>query len=310
MPELALDDDQRHALARHLHGMGVAQLVRREAPPHAGFPRDASQLRARCGGRPRPPPCRAGDDAEQRSDRQRHPRLQPGLKLLPRPVVHPDLAAPAALATPHQQRPAARVQVGLGERERLADPQAGPPQHDDQAAQPLAVHAVARLAHDGHDLLDRRRVGRVAHPLVARRATRVELRQRGGRATATGGIEQKLGHDPSSGWESPETAPRRERCAGRQTGLPRIRAALRPGELDSRRRTKAAARCPRDYRHRERPSRMEGDSGGAPAAFHGCRERGGGRSRAGDRRVLVRISHLSSPQQRDPVCVELDSAGA
>jgi hypothetical protein len=24
VPELALDDDQRHALARHLHGVGVA----------------------------------------------------------------------------------------------------------------------------------------------------------------------------------------------------------------------------------------------------------------------------------------------
>jgi hypothetical protein len=78
------------------------------------------------------------------------------------------------------QRAAARVQVGLGERERLVDAQAGSPQHDDQAAQPAAVHAVAGAAHDGHDLLDRRRVRRVAHPLVARRPSGVELRQRGG----------------------------------------------------------------------------------------------------------------------------------
>src|SRR5215212_8730553 len=34
--ELALDDDQRHALAGHLDGVRVAQLVRREAPPHPG----------------------------------------------------------------------------------------------------------------------------------------------------------------------------------------------------------------------------------------------------------------------------------
>ena len=35
--ELALDDDQRHALARELNSMGVPELVRREAPPDAGL---------------------------------------------------------------------------------------------------------------------------------------------------------------------------------------------------------------------------------------------------------------------------------
>jgi hypothetical protein len=53
---LALDDDQRHALARHLDGVGVPELVRREASPHAGLAGDAAQLRAGGGGRPRPPP--------------------------------------------------------------------------------------------------------------------------------------------------------------------------------------------------------------------------------------------------------------
>src|SRR4029453_18066696 len=66
-----------------------------------------------------------------------------GSKLLPGPVVHADLAAAAALAAPHQQRSAARVEVGLGERERFADAQTSTPQHDDQAAQPAAVDAVA-----------------------------------------------------------------------------------------------------------------------------------------------------------------------
>jgi hypothetical protein len=33
--KLALDDDQRHALAGHLDGVRVAQLVRREPPSHA-----------------------------------------------------------------------------------------------------------------------------------------------------------------------------------------------------------------------------------------------------------------------------------
>jgi len=44
VPELALDDDQRHRLAAHLDRVRVAQLVRREAPPHTRFGRDASQL--------------------------------------------------------------------------------------------------------------------------------------------------------------------------------------------------------------------------------------------------------------------------
>src|SRR3954454_375957 len=46
VPELALDDDQRHALAGHLDGMRVPQLVRREAPPYAGLAGDAAQFRA------------------------------------------------------------------------------------------------------------------------------------------------------------------------------------------------------------------------------------------------------------------------
>src|SRR5829696_8590328 len=132
---------------------GVAELVRREASPHAGLAGDASQLGARGGRRPRAPARGAVDHAEQRSDRQLYPRVQPGRELLPRPVVHPDLAAAAALAAPHEQRTATRIQVGLDERERLVDPQARPPQHDDQAAQPAAVHAVAGAAHDRDDLL-------------------------------------------------------------------------------------------------------------------------------------------------------------
>src|SRR3954463_7113305 len=86
---------------------------------------DAAQLRAGGAGCPRPSACRTVDDAEQRSDRQLDPRLEPWFELLPRPVVHPDLAAPAALAAPHQQRTAPRIEVGLGERERLTDAQAG-----------------------------------------------------------------------------------------------------------------------------------------------------------------------------------------
>jgi hypothetical protein len=167
-------------LAGHLDGVRVAELVRREAPTHPGLAGDAAQFRAGGAGCPRPSACRTVDDAEQRSDRQLDPGLEPWFELLPRPVVHPDLAAAATLAAPHQQRTAARIEVGLGERERLADPQPSAPQHDDQAAQPAAVDPVAGVAHHGDDLFDRRRIGGVAHPLVARRAAGVELRPGGG----------------------------------------------------------------------------------------------------------------------------------
>src|ERR671911_557425 len=79
---------------------------------------------------PRPSARGAVDDAEQRSDRQLNAHVEPGRELFLGPVVHADLAAAAALAAPHQQRTATRVQVGLGDRERLADAQTGAPQHD------------------------------------------------------------------------------------------------------------------------------------------------------------------------------------
>src|SRR5918995_2160059 len=105
VPELALDDDQRHALARHLDGMRVAELVRRKAPTHPGLAGDAAQFRAGGAGRPRPSTCRTVDDAEQRSDRQLDPGLEPWFELLPGPVVHPHLAAAAALAAPTSSDP-------------------------------------------------------------------------------------------------------------------------------------------------------------------------------------------------------------
>lgn len=36
MPQLALDDQQRDPLARHLNRVSVAQLMRCEAPPNSG----------------------------------------------------------------------------------------------------------------------------------------------------------------------------------------------------------------------------------------------------------------------------------
>ena len=62
------------------------------------------------------------------------------------------------------------------------------------------------MAQDGDDLGDGGRVGGVALPLVARRATGVEARQGGRRSWATGGIENDLGHDASLGLEAPSLA--------------------------------------------------------------------------------------------------------
>jgi hypothetical protein len=82
--------------------------------------------------------------------------------LFPAPAVHADLAALAALAAANKDCPAATVKIALSQRERLADPQARAPEHDDQAAQSVSGRAVAGCAHDPDDLLGRRWVGGVA----------------------------------------------------------------------------------------------------------------------------------------------------
>jgi hypothetical protein len=68
-----------------------------------------------------------------------------------------------------EDRPAALIQIGLGQRQRLIDPQPGAPEHDDQTVEAVTVASVMGMAHDRDDLLDGRRVCRVALPVVARR---------------------------------------------------------------------------------------------------------------------------------------------
>src|SRR3954466_4651107 len=105
---------------------------------------------------------RAVDDAEQLGDRELEAHIDPTLQVLPGSLVHTDLAPAPALAAAHEQGPATLVEVGLVERQRLVNPQARAPQHDDQPAQAATVAPVAGSAHDRDDLLDGRRVGRVA----------------------------------------------------------------------------------------------------------------------------------------------------
>src|SRR5215207_11590401 len=100
MAELALDHDQRHAFACHLDGVGVAQLVRREAAPNPGRDSRAPQLRACRSGRPVAPARRAVDDAQQGTDRELRPKLEPRAEFLPSPRVQADLAAAPTLAVP------------------------------------------------------------------------------------------------------------------------------------------------------------------------------------------------------------------
>ena len=58
------------------------------------------------------------------------PRLL--LQLIPAPGVHADLATAPALAAAHQERTAALIETGLGERECFLDAQAGTPRNHDQ----------------------------------------------------------------------------------------------------------------------------------------------------------------------------------
>jgi hypothetical protein len=78
----------------------------------------------------------------------------------------------------NKQRSAPLVEVVLCERERLLEAQAGAPQDDDHRSQAPAVTVIGRAAQHGHDLVDGRRIGRVAHPLVTRRPAGVVARHR------------------------------------------------------------------------------------------------------------------------------------
>ena len=115
---------------------------------------------------------RAVDDAEQGTDRELAPHVKPAVELFPSPCVHADLATASALAAPDQQRATTLVEIAFGERERFLDAQPGSPHDHDQSAQPAAVRAVTGGAHDGDDLFDLRRVGRVAQTLVPVRGRR------------------------------------------------------------------------------------------------------------------------------------------
>ena len=74
-------------------GVGVSQLVGREAPSHAGGRGRVMQLFARGRRFPTSSRGRSVDHAQHRADRELVADLEPGVELVPRPTVHPDLSA-------------------------------------------------------------------------------------------------------------------------------------------------------------------------------------------------------------------------
>ena len=69
VPELPLDDDERHSLMRHLHGMRVTELMGREPSTHTRLDRGAAQLLASRRRLLVTTDGRATDHAQQRADR-------------------------------------------------------------------------------------------------------------------------------------------------------------------------------------------------------------------------------------------------
>jgi hypothetical protein len=130
------------------------------------------------------------DHAEHRAERELATDLEPWVELLPRPAVHPDLAALAALSSSDQHCAAGAIEVALLESKRLADAQAGPPEQHDQRAESVAVGAITEDPHHRDDLLDRRRVSRVLLALVTRRAASVIARHGRRRAAVSGDVQQ------------------------------------------------------------------------------------------------------------------------
>src|SRR5213082_3268876 len=144
---------QRDAFAGHLDCVRVAELVRREPTAHPRRAGRLAQLDANPGWRAGTAAGGSTEHAEQRANRQPRADLEPRLELLPGPTVHSNLAPLAALAAAHQHGAACPVEIALRQSERLADPQPRTPEHDDHAAQPQSVGAIAARAHHRDYLL-------------------------------------------------------------------------------------------------------------------------------------------------------------
>src|SRR5438270_8966779 len=119
----------------------------REAPSHARGRGRVMQLFARGRRFPTSSGSRSVDHAQHRADRKLAADLEPGVELVPRPSVHPDLSALTALSTSDEYSAAGAIEVALLERKRFADPQPGTPEQHDQRSETMTVGAVTDRAH-------------------------------------------------------------------------------------------------------------------------------------------------------------------
>jgi hypothetical protein len=81
----------------------------------------------------------------------------------------------------------------LGQRERFADPRTSAPRDRHQPASPVRVRARSGLARHEDDLLDLRRIGRVAHSFVRGRAPGAMAGRRTRRPAATSSVASCAG---------------------------------------------------------------------------------------------------------------------
>ena len=259
-----------------------------------------------------PSSCCSVDDAKQGPDGKTHADLEPRLQLIPRPVIHADLAAPAALAAADEDGASRSVKVTLGEVKRLADSQTG----RELPAAPAGEHrqAITRRAHDCDDLLDRRRIGRIAKALVPGGLPLVVARHRGGRATMTSSIENYRFHVPSSLVVDRTCRSSRSRCRTEDSNASfRItisvwRFTTRRASTASPSRTSPRHRpCPRDRRRWRRPRPVVAHRAGSrrQPARGGRLDRGRGTAdrdprNANARQVRKAARRMTQPPARPP----------
>ena len=150
------------------------------------------------------------------------------------------------------------------------------------------MDAVAGAAHDGNDLLDRGRIGGIAHPLVARRATGWNSGKVAGERRRPAASSSSSDITPPSESETHEAAP----PPGAVRPPPYRHRCTPSRHLDhTRRRFVPPDECSSALRMRRRtpglPTRMDRSSPPAAAGFHECRSGAAVRSRAARRLVLV-----------------------
>src|SRR5262249_41171776 len=105
MPQLALDDVDRHAFARELDRVRVTQPVGRKPASHASRNGELAQFCSSGRARRAPPRGLAIDPAAPRPGRQHPPVPPPGLELLEPELIHPGFATLVALAVANNSEP-------------------------------------------------------------------------------------------------------------------------------------------------------------------------------------------------------------